>query len=278
MVAKAITNRDTLVRVVQHVILITLAVVMLVPIYWTVKTSLTGENLYNYPPSLVPENPNVYFFSDVYYWIPFPRFFLNSVIVSAIVVTANIAFNSMAAYALTFPFKGKRLLLAVYLSMMMIPFHTSIIPAFLVTRNLGLLNSYVGLAFPLMSTIINIFVFKGTFDAIPRSLFDAARIDGMPEWKILFRIYLPLATAAIATTVILAFVWSWNNFIWPLIIISQESMQTLPLALSTFVSYFEDTSGQLSAFVVMVVTPVILVFLMNQKRFMSGATSGAVKG
>lgn len=276
--AKVITNRARLLLLLKHLILITIAVVMLIPIYWTIKTSLTGENLYNYPPSLVPQNPNIYFFSDVYYWIPFPRFFMNSVIVASLVVAANIVFNAMAAFGLLFRFPGKRLVIAAYLSLTMIPFHTSIIPAFLVTRNLGLLNSYVGLAFPLMSTIVNIFVFKASFDAIPGSLFDAARIDGMKEWKILFKIYLPLATAAIATNVILTFVWSWNNFIWPLTIVSDEAMQTLPLALSTFVSYFEDTSGQLSAFVVMVVAPVIIVFLMNQSRFMSGNTSGAVKG
>jgi ABC-type glycerol-3-phosphate transport system permease component len=267
-----------LLAVAYHLFLLLVSVVMIVPLYWTLKTSFTGENLFIYPPSLIPKNPNLYFYVDVYNWVPFLRYFFNSVFVSMIVIVANIVFNSMAAYGLRYRFRGKRLIIVMYLGLMMIPFHTSIIPAFLITRYLGLLNSYLGLAFPLMSTIINIFVFKASFDAVPQSLFDAALIDGVREWKILFKIYLPLSTAAIATCVILTFVWSWNNFIWPLIIISEKMMETLPLSLSTFVSYFEDTSGQLSAFVVMVVAPIIIVFLMNQNRFMSGMMSGAIKG
>jgi ABC-type glycerol-3-phosphate transport system permease component len=206
------------------------------------------------------------------------RYFANSVIVSVVVVVSNIIFNAMAGFALTYRFPGKRLLILLYLSCMMIPFQATIIPAFLITRNLGLLNSHLGLALPLMSTIINIFVFKAAFDAVPRSLHDAAEIDGMADWKMLFRIYLPLGKAAIATNIILTFVWSWNNFIWPLIIIHDRMMQTLPLGLAQFLSYFEDTSGQMYAFVVMVITPVIIVFLMNQRSFVSGMLKGAVKG
>lgn len=271
-------NRRLLLRSIQHAILIFVSVLIMIPIYWVLKTSLTGENLFNYPPSLIPKDPHIYYFVDVYYWIPFLRFFFNSVFVSFIVVVANLFFNSMAAYALRYSFPGKKLLILLYLSMMMIPFQTTIIPAFLLTKYMGLLNSYLGLAFPLASTIINIFVFKAAFDSIPGSLFDAAVIDGMKEHSILFKIYLPLAKPAIATNIILTFVWSWNNFIWPLIIISEKEMQTLPLGLSTFLSYFESTNGQMYAFVIMVIAPIILVFFMNQRRFISGIISGAIKG
>ena len=264
--------------VVPHIALIIVSVLILIPLYWVLKTSLTGENLFQYPPSLIPRDPNIFYYVDVYYWIPFMRYFANSVIVSAIVVASNIVFNAMAGYALTYRFPAKRLVILLYLSCMMIPFQATIIPAFLITRNLGLLNSHLGLALPLMSTIINIFVFKSAFDAVPRSLHDAAEMDGMPDWKMLFRIYLPLGRAAIATNVILTFVWSWNNFIWPLIIIQDRAMQTLPLGLAQFLSYFEDTSGQMYAFVIMVIAPIIVVFLMNQRSFVSGMLKGAVKG
>lgn len=261
-----------------HVILVVVSVLILIPLYWVLKTSLTGENLFQYPPSLIPRDSHIFYYVDVYYWIPFVRFFTNSVIVSGIVVVSNIVFNAMAGFALTYRFPGKKLVILLYLSCMMIPFQATIIPAFLITRNLGLLNSHLGLALPLMSTIINIFVFKAAFDAVPRSLHDAAEMDGMPDWKMLFRIYLPLGKAAIATNVILTFVWSWNNFIWPLIIIQDVNMQTLPLGLAEFLSYFEDTSGQMYAFVIMVIAPIILVFLMNQRSFVSGMLKGAVKG
>lgn len=261
-----------------QLVLLVGAALILVPLYWVLKTSLTGENLFSYPPSVVPVDPHLFNFVDVFYWIPFARFAFNSLLVSAIVVVANLVFNSMAAMALTYDFRLKKSVIAMYLGSMMIPFQTAIIPAFLLTREMGLLNSHLGLAFPLMATIVNIFVFKASFDAVPKSLLDSARIDGLSEWRLLDQLYIPLAGPAIATNVILAFVWSWNNFIWPLIIVRDEAMQTLPLALSRFLSYFEDTSGQLYAFVVLVSIPVILVFLANQKRFVSGILAGAVKG
>jgi len=271
-------SKERILRILMQLLLLAVAVMILLPLYWVLKTSLTGENLFNYPPSLVPRDMHVFYFVDVFYWIPFARFALNSVIVSVIVVVTNILFNSMAAMALTYEFNFKPLVIGLYLSSMMIPFQTAIIPAFLLTRELGLLNSHVGLALPLMSTIVNIFVFKSSFDAIPRSIIDSARIDGVSEWRLLDTIYLRLSSPAIATNVILAFVWSWNNFIWPLIIVRDEAMQTLPLALSRFLSYFEDTSGQLYAFVVLVAIPVIAIFLLNQKRFISGILAGAMKG
>ena len=263
--------------VVPHSLLVVISLVVLVPLYWVVKTSLTGENLFEYPPSLIPQDPHLFFYVDVYYWIPFVRYFFNSVVVSGIVVAANVLFNAMAGFALGYRFPGKKLMIMLYLSCMMIPFQATIIPAFLLTQKLGLLNSHLGLAMPLMSTIINIFVFKANFDAVPQSLYDVGAIDGVPDWKMLFRIYLPLARPAIATNIILTFVWSWNNFIWPLIIIDDKIMQTLPLGLARFLSYFEDTSGQLFAFVIMVIAPIIVVFLMNQRSFISGMMSGATR-
>lgn len=205
------------IQIVPHLILIIVSLVMIVPLYWVLKTSLTGENLFIYPPSLIPENPHVFYFIDVYYWIPFMRYFFNSVLVSVIVVVSNVVLNAMAGFALKYSFPGKRLIILTYLSCTMIPFQTTIIPAFLLTKHLGLLNTHFGLALPLMSTIISIFVFKASFDAVP-------------------------------------------------------------LGLARFLSYFEDTSGQMYAFVLMVIAPVIAIFLLNQKRFISGVLSGAVKG
>ena len=141
--------------IVDHVILALVGIIIVIPIYWVLKTSLTGENLFNYPPSLIPQNPNIFYYVDVYYWIPFLRYFFNSAFVSFIVVAANVLFNSMAAFALRYRFKAKRLIIVFYLGAMMIPFQTAIIPAFLLTKDLGLLDSYVGLALPLMSTNCN---------------------------------------------------------------------------------------------------------------------------
>ena len=146
------------------------------------------------------------------------------------------------------------------------------------TGRLGLLDTHLGLALPQMSTIVCIFVFKASFDAVPRSLIDAAKIDGLSEWRIIWRVMMPLAKAAIATNVILGFIWSWNNFLWPLIVTRSADMQTLPLGLARFLSYQEDTTGALYAFCIMVLAPGILLFLLAQKEFIRGLTSGATKG
>ena len=262
----------------RHAVLVLLSIVMLTPFYWVLKTSLTGENIYAYPPSLLPVRPHLFNYVDVWYLIPFPRYLLNSIIVSAIAVAGNLVLNAIAGYALTLPFPGRRSIIVLLLSCTLIPFQATIIPAYLITAKLGLLNSYLGLALPLMSTIVCIFIFKSSFEAVPRSLVDAARIDGLGDLRILMRVLLPLSTPAIATNVVLAFIWSWNNFLWPLIITRDATMQTLPLGLARFLSYMEDTTGALYAFVVMVLAPGLLVFLMAQSSFMRGLTAGATKG
>src|SRR6266513_3206644 len=262
----------------RHLTLMVISFVMLVPFYWLIRTAVTNENIYAYPPSLLPRDAHLFNFVDVWYLIPFPRYLANSVIVSAIAVIGNVIFNAMAGYALTRQFIGRRVVLALFLSCMPIPFQATIIPAYLITAKMGLLNTYLGLAFPMLSTIVCIFVFKSAFEAVPKSLVDAARIDGLSEWRIIVRVLLPLSKPAIATNVILTFIWSWNNFLWPLLITRDPNMQTLPLGLARFLSYMEDTTGALYAFAVMVLAPSILVFLMAQKEFIRGLTSGATKG
>src|SRR5437588_12032020 len=261
-----------------HLALVGVSLLMLIPFYWVLKTSITGENIFAYPPSILPVEPHPFYYVDVWYFIPFARYFLNSVVVSAIAVAANVVFNAMAGYALTRGFAGKRLVLLLFLSAMMVPFQATIIPAYLITGRLGLLNSYLGLALPMFSTIICIFVFKASFDAVPRSLIDAARVDGLSEWRIIWKVMMPLAKSAVATNVILSFIWSWNNFMWPLIATRSADMQTLPLGLARFLSYQEDSTGALYAFCIMVLAPGILLFLLAQREFVQGLTSGAAKG
>jgi len=262
----------------RHLTLVVLSFLMLVPFYWVLKTSITDENIFAYPPHILPTDPNLFSYVDVWYLIPFPRFLWNSVVVSLLAIVGNLVLNALAGYALTRNFPGRRFSTLLLLSCMMIPFQATIIPAYLITARFGLLNSYLGLALPLLSTIICIFVFKASFEAVPRSLVEAARIDGLGDLRILWRVMLPLSRAAIGTNVILAFTWSWNNFLWPLIITRTVAMQTLPLGLANFLSYMENTTSALYAFVVMVLAPGIAVFLMAQKEFIRGLTSGAAKG
>jgi ABC-type glycerol-3-phosphate transport system permease component len=261
-----------------HLALIAVSAVMLLPFYWVLKTSISGDNIFAYPPSVIPHDPNPFYYVDVWYAIPFARYFLNSVIISVMTIAANVVLNAMAGYALTQTFRGKGFVLVLFLSCMMIPFQATIIPAYLITGKLGLLDSYLGLSLPLFSTIICIFVYKASFDAVPRSLIDAARVDGLSQWTIIWRVMIPLARSATATNVILSFIWSWNNFMWPLIVTRTPEMQTLPLGLARFLSYQEDSTGALYAFCIMVLAPGLLLFLMAQREFVQGLSAGATKG
>ena len=265
-------------KALMHLTLILVCIVMLTPIYWVLKTSLTGENLFNYPPSLIPIDPNLYYYVEAWYSVSFVRIFMNSLVIALIVVAANLVLNAMAGYALTRRFPGKAAVLAFLLASMMIPFHATIIPAYLLTAQLGLLDTRLGIALPAFSHIVCIFLFKSNFEAVPTSLVQAARIDGLSEWKILTRVLLPLSKPAVATNIILSFIWSWNEFLWPLLIVRGKDMQTMPLGLVSFLASFEDTTGALYAFCVLVVLPGLLVFLLAQKDFIRGLTSGATKG
>jgi len=261
-----------------HLTLIMVSIVMLTPFYWVIKTSITGDNIFSFPPSIVPVDPHPFFFVQAWYFVPFERYFLNSVLVALLAIAANLVSDAAAGYALTKEFRGKRWLILLLLACMMIPFHATIIPAYLITRDLGALNSYIGLALPQASHIICIFIFKASFDAIPPSLIQAAKIDGVPEYAVMLRIILPLAKPAIATTIILSFIWAWNDFLWPLIIVRDQEMQTLPLGLVRFRTYFEDTTGALYAFLVLALAPGLYVFFLAQNQFIQGLTSGARKG
>ena len=154
----------------RHVIMIVVSFLMLIPFYWVLKTSLTGENIYAYPPRLVPAEPHLFNYVDVWYLIPFPRYLLNSVIVSAMAIAGSLLFNVAAGYALTKDFPARRWVVLLLLSCMLIPFQATIIPAYLITSWLGVLDTWLGIALPLLSTIICIFIFKASFEAVPRSL------------------------------------------------------------------------------------------------------------
>src|SRR5262245_18399694 len=169
----------------RHATLIGICAIRLLPLYWVLKTAVTNENIYAYPPRLLPEAPHLFNCVAVWYFIPFHSFLVNSFMVSASLRAAHIARNAIALYALAKHFPAKRAFLLLLFSCMLIPFQATIIPAYLITSQVGLLNSYRGLAFPLLSTIVCIFVFKAAFEAVPQSLIDAARIDGLTEWHII---------------------------------------------------------------------------------------------
>lgn len=249
------------------------------PIYWLLKISIMwpSPNLYGGTPSLWIQNPSLYNFVDVIFTINFPRYLLNNFIIVTMVIASNLVVNSFAAYALTLDFHGRRLAQGFLVANMMIPAQTVIIPAFLVLKNLGLLNNHLGVILPLATIIINIFILYTSFDAVPDSIIESARLDGASELYIIFGVYWPLSKAALATNVILAFVFAWNTYIWPLLVIRDRALRTLPLALADFQGTYQGSVGVMYAFTLLAVLPVVLMFLLLQKQFIESVVMSSIK-
>jgi ABC-type glycerol-3-phosphate transport system permease component len=258
-----------------HLILSFISALMLVPFVWVLKTSLTGENIFAYPPSILPKDPHLFYYVDVWYSIPSFNIAVNSVFVFHR-GDCHIAFNALAGYAppgnSLFGKKGSLCLLKLHDD----PFQVTIIPAYLITQKLGLLNTHLGMALPVCSTIVCTLSSKRVSTPF---LSQPSTRRGSTAFPIEDHLSNHVAAkSAIATNVILAFIWSWNNFLWPLIIIRDDKMQTLPLGLSRFLTVVEDTTGALYAFCVMVLLPGLIIFLLAQKEFIAGLTRGAAKG
>lgn len=266
--------------VIVHTLLVVLALSMLMPFLWMVSTSLMGEQeVYQFPPKLLP---------SVFHWSnyveamtlqPFGRFFLNTLIVAAASVFGQLLFCSMAAYAfarLRFPWRNK--VFSAYLGTMMIPAIVTIIPSFLLINSFGWMNTYWALFTPTLSSVWGIFLLRQFFLTIPRDLEDAARVDGASEFTIFWRIILPLSKPALATLAIFAFMGSWKDFLWPLIVTNRIDMRTVEVGIANFSTLYQTDWPHQMAAAVVVMLPIIIVFSFAQKHFVKGITMSGIKG
>jgi ABC-type glycerol-3-phosphate transport system permease component len=276
---RAADREELLTRMGYFCLAAVLGIVFAFPLYWLVKISVMwpSANLYGGGPSLGIENPSLANFVKVIFEVDFDQYFLNNVFIAGLVVAANLVFNSLAAYGLTLDFRGRRLAQGFLLANMMIPAQTVIIPAFLVSQQLGLLNTRLGVVLPLAIIIINIFILYTSFDAVPESIIESARMDGASELYIIFGVYWPLSKAALAANVILAFVFAWNTYIWPLLIITDQELMTITQGLAAFQGSYRGQFGLMYAFTFMAVIPIVLVFLLLQKQFIQSAVMGSIK-
>jgi len=256
-----------------------LGILFVFPFYWLLKVALTwpAASLYGGTPSLAIQNPSVYNFVRVWYSIPFVDYLATSLIVTSIAVVSQLLFCSLAAYGLSMDFYGKRYVWAYIIAAMMIPFQTIFLPDYLVTQQLGLVNSYEGLAIVVAVSVVNILVLHDSFTSIPDSMVEAARLDGASELYVLFGVYWPLSKPALATTVILSFIFSWNSYLWPLIVVQDAQYTPLPLGLAEFQSQMSGNFALQYAFALMVLVPVLVVFLLLQRQFIRSAVLGSIK-
>jgi multiple sugar transport system permease protein len=262
-----------------HFFLIPLALMMLLPLIWSVITSLeTSSEAQRFPPVLIPSALHFSNYLDAWNSLPFGHFFLNSFLYSAATVAGNLFFCSLAAYAFArLRFIGSNLLFVLLLVTLMVPFQVVLIPTFLIVRNLGLVDSVGGLIVPNLCGVFGIFLLRQFFQSLPVELEEAARIDGASRLGVFFKIVLPLSAPVLATLAIIQFMWSWNDFLWPLIIITTPQHAPLQLGLSMFQGTHVTNWNLLMAGTVMSQIPMLAVFLFAQRWFIQSIAYTGIK-
>lgn len=268
---------DTVSSGALHVLLAVTAAVTLLPFFWMLSTSLkSGGGLFTYPPTWIPKEPTFQWYIQLVKEVNFLLHFRNSVIVASCVTVLSLFINSMAGYAFAkHRFRHRDKLFSLLLATMMVPGQLTMIPVFLLLKKLGLLNSYLGLIIPVSANVFGIFLIRQFMMSIPNDLIESARIDGCSEFRIYWSVVLPLCRPVLATLGIFTFMGSWNDFLWPLIVMVREAGYTLPVALANLNGQHPTDFGLLMAAAVVVVVPVIVVFILAQKYVIRGiATTG----
>jgi multiple sugar transport system permease protein len=263
-----------------HLVLIPLVVVMLVPMVWMLVTSLeTLDQTRHFPPVMLPHTLHPGNYAQVLRQAPFARWFVNTLIVTVVTVAGNLLLCAMAGYAFArIKFFGREVVFILVLATLMIPFQVVMIPTFIIVKHLGLINTLGGLIVPNLAQAYGIFLFRQFFRTLPVELEEAARIDGASRIGVLFKIVLPLSGPVLATVAVITFLYTWNDFLWPLITIYSPNNMTLQLGLTTFEGTHQTSTNLLMAANVMSLLPVLLLFFLAQRWFVRGIASTGLKG
>jgi len=261
---------------------VALSVIFLIPFLWVVSTSLKGnEQIFTVPPQWIPERLHLENYARVFERMPFATYLRNSVFITIMTVIGVVMSSSLVAYAFAcLRWPGRNFLFMVILATMMLPLQVTMIPVFVLFKELGWLNTYNPLIVPafLGGGGFNIFLLRQFFLSVPRELTDAARIDGCSELRIYWNIMLPLAKPALATVAILTFMFTWYDFLGPLIYLSDKMKGTLALGLSMLVGQTQTEWGMLMAASLMMMLPVLVVFFLFQRYFIQGFMMSGIKG
>ncbi|UUU36246.1 carbohydrate ABC transporter permease [Streptomyces sp. CA-210063] len=273
--------RRSVARPLLYAALVLCALLTTLPFFWVVSGSLRGlDEIRSDPGAWLPQHVTFDNFLRLFRTEGFGQFMVNSLVVAAIVVAGNIVAASAAGYALAkLDFAGKRLAFGAVMAAMMVPFTAVFVTQFVITVDLGLADTLAGIALPSVAMPMSVFIMRQYAASIPDELLEAARIDGAGEFRIFFRIFLPLAGPAVATITIMSFLASWNHFIWPLIVAQSMSTYTLPVGLaatSQAAAHVTDY-GLLLAGAIVVMLPVLLLFLFLQRYFVQGISGTGMR-
>ncbi|MGZ6546354.1 MAG: carbohydrate ABC transporter permease [Actinomycetota bacterium] len=263
-----------------HLLLFPLALVMVIPMIWMLITSFeTLNETRHFPPILIPSGIRWQNYTAVLQQAPFARWFLNTLIVTVVVVAGNLLFCSLAGYAFArIKFFGRDVVFIIVLATLMVPFQVIIIPTFLIVRKLGLIDTLGALIVPNMAGAFGIFLLRQFFRSLPIELEEAARIDGASRLGVLFKIVLPLSGPVLATVAVMTFLWTWNDFLWPLVTLYSPNKLTLQVGLTTFQGAHQANTHLLMAANVMSMLPVLLLFFAAQRFFIRGIATSGLKG
>lgn len=272
-------SKKYLVQGVTWAVLLILAFLFLMPILWVIGSSFksTGE-LFSWPPSLIGKNPSLSNYQQALNEGHFGIYFFNTVFTSVAATFLTVVVNVMSGYAFAkYRFKGDRILFGIVLATLMVPLEVIMIPIFKVIVAVNLYNSLWGLIIPAVASPTAVFLVRQYYVGIPDAYMEAARIDGASETSILMRIMLPLARPVISVLCIFSFMWRWNDYLWPKLVINSKERYTIQLALANYSGEYSVDWNSLLAMSVISMIPVIIVFITLQSHIIGGMTAGGVK-
>jgi multiple sugar transport system permease protein len=276
--------RTTLFALMKHAVLIAASFIMLYPLLWMAASAFKPESTIFSDISVIPPSLNPRNFLEGWTALeaPFSRFYWNSLLIAVLVVIGNLVSCSMAAYAFArLAFRGKGLFFALMLGTLMLPYHVTLIPQYVLFLNIGWVDTILPLVVPKFLAVDAFFIFLMVqfFRGLPRELDEAAMIDGCGPWRIFFTILLPLSKPVLATAAIFSFLWTWNDFFGPLIYLNDITHYTVPLALRAFVDTTGQSAwGQLFAMSTLALAPIFLFFLLFQRLIIEGVAMSGLKG
>lgn len=270
----------TIKKNILYVFLVITALITLAPFIWMLSASFMHDGHANtYPPRFLPDQFTFEQYKTLFVRLNLTRNLINSVVVSVMVTSVSLFLNSMAGYAFAkFRFRGKDQLFNLLLSSMIIPAQVTMLPLFLMLKYMGFINTYMAILIPGLANIFGIFLIRQYAISIPDSLIEAARMDGATDFQIYRLVILPLITPILVTLAIFTFMGTWNDFLWPLIALTDNSMYTLPVSLANLMGEHTKDPELMMAGSVLTILPVLIVFLALQKYYIKGIMMGSVKG
>lgn len=267
-------------KVLLYTALILMSLIMLVPFVWMLSASLKyNKDVFSFPIQWIPQNPRWENYHDIWTEIPMAKFILNTIKLTIIVTILQLLTSSFAAYAFAkLNFRFRDTLFLAYVATIAVPWQVYMIPQFLMMRSMRLNDTHLAIICLQAFSAFGVFMMRQFYRGIPDELCEAARIDGMSEYKIWFKIMLPLSKPALSTLTIFTFVATWNDFLGPLIYLRTESKKTIQLGLRMFISQYGSEYGLIMAASVCSLIPVLIVFLLLQKYFVAGIATSGLKG